>query len=101
MQLARDFFSKQRLGSLVSQAPCIKIALRSHRLARTPTLILNTMSFNNPSAFDLFPIPSSPSSSLVPKHWPGISTESTAVLQEVLKDNHVRWNIFFNDSGFH
>ncbi|KAG6867506.1 hypothetical protein C0993_001915 [Termitomyces sp. T159_Od127] len=59
------------------------------------------MSSNNHNASDLFPVPSSPSSPLIPKHWPGISTESTAALQEILQDNHVKWNIFFNDSGFH
>ncbi|KAG5333941.1 hypothetical protein C0989_004595 [Termitomyces sp. Mn162] len=59
------------------------------------------MSSNHPSTPDLFPVPSSPLSPLIPKHWPGISIESTAALQAVLKDNHVKWNIFFNDSGFH
>ncbi|KAF5375830.1 hypothetical protein D9615_008230 [Tricholomella constricta] len=50
---------------------------------------------------DLFPIPSSPPYKLIPKPWPGISPESTTALREVLKDNHTRWDIFFNDSGFH
>ncbi|KAG6841594.1 hypothetical protein C0991_009350 [Blastosporella zonata] len=59
------------------------------------------MSTDYYSISDLFPIPSSPPSNLVPKRWPGINPETTAALQEVLKDNHTRWHIFFNDSGFH
>ncbi|KAG6839980.1 hypothetical protein H0H93_004856 [Arthromyces matolae] len=51
---------------------------------------------------DLFPVPSAPLPSLlIPKRWPGISLESTEALLDVLKDNHTRWHIFFNDSGFH
>jgi hypothetical protein len=53
------------------------------------------------STDDLFPVPSSPPSTLIPIHWPGISPESTAALREVLKDNHERWHAFFNDHGFH
>ncbi|KAF9446677.1 hypothetical protein P691DRAFT_794239 [Macrolepiota fuliginosa MF-IS2] len=33
--------------------------------------------------------------------WPGISPGSTQALREVLKDNHERWHIIFNDKGFH
>jgi len=50
---------------------------------------------------DLFPIPSSPSSNLIPLHWPGVNPESVAALREVLKDNHERWHAFLNDQGFH
>ncbi|KAG6856964.1 hypothetical protein H0H87_011634 [Tephrocybe sp. NHM501043] len=60
-----------------------------------------TMTDKDTSITDLFPIPSSPPSTLVPKRWPGITPESTDALREVLKDNHTRWHIFFNDSGFH
>lgn len=49
----------------------------------------------------LFPNPSSPPSTLSPYHWPGVSPESTQALRDVLKDNHERWHIFFNDKGFH
>ncbi|KAG6908240.1 hypothetical protein DXG01_005633 [Tephrocybe rancida] len=59
------------------------------------------MGTSDKSIADLFPVPSSPPSTLVPKRWPGISLESTATLREVLKDNHERWHIFFNDSGYH
>lgn len=54
------------------------------------------------SAFEIFPTPSViPPSQKCPTVWPGISPESTAKLLEVLKDNHTRWNNFFNDQGFH
>jgi hypothetical protein len=49
----------------------------------------------------LFPTPSLPPSTLAPYHWPGISPESTQALKDVLKDNHERWHIFFNDKGYH
>ncbi|KAF9483644.1 hypothetical protein BDN70DRAFT_873484 [Pholiota conissans] len=49
----------------------------------------------------LFPVPSRPKSDLSPSHFPGISPESTETLQWVLKDNHVKWHIFFNDEHFH
>ncbi|KAF8063382.1 hypothetical protein FPV67DRAFT_1506313 [Lyophyllum atratum] len=61
----------------------------------------HTIMASDNSITDLFPIPSSPPSTLVPKRWPGINPESTATLREVLKDNHQRWHIFFNDMGFH
>ncbi|GLB42753.1 putative protein of unknown function (DUF4243) [Lyophyllum shimeji] len=59
------------------------------------------MSDDITSISDLFPIPSTPPSPRIPKPWAGISPESTAALREVLKDNHTRWHIFFNDAGFH
>jgi hypothetical protein len=49
----------------------------------------------------LFPDPSPPPSTLSPTTWPGISPEATAVLRRVLKDNHERFHIFFNEKGFH
>ncbi|KJA17353.1 hypothetical protein HYPSUDRAFT_57785 [Hypholoma sublateritium FD-334 SS-4] len=49
----------------------------------------------------LFPAPSLPKSALSPSHFPGISPESTQTLQEILKDNHVRWHVFYNEEGFH
>lgn len=49
----------------------------------------------------LFPAPSLPKSALSPSHFPGISPESTQTLQEVLKDNHVKWHVFYNEEGFH
>ena len=49
------------------------------------------------STNDLFPVPSSPPSRLIPAHWPGISSESITALREVLKDNHERWRTYFYD----
>ncbi|KAH7922285.1 hypothetical protein BV22DRAFT_1131586 [Leucogyrophana mollusca] len=49
----------------------------------------------------LFPQPSPPPTSLSPQRWPGISVESTAALLAVLKDNHKKYHIFFNNMGFH
>lgn len=51
---------------------------------------------------ELFPAPSVlPLSKIGPSVWPGISPESTASLQAVLKDNHEKWHIFINERGFH
>lgn len=49
----------------------------------------------------LFPVPSLPPSRLSPGRSPGVSAESTKTLQNVLKDNHIKWHIFFNDLQFH
>ncbi|KXN91345.1 Oxidoreductase AflY [Leucoagaricus sp. SymC.cos] len=49
----------------------------------------------------LYPTPSPPPSTLSPYQWPGVSPESTQALKEVLKDNHERWHIFFNDRHYH
>ncbi|KAI6013231.1 hypothetical protein EDC04DRAFT_718557 [Pisolithus marmoratus] len=48
-----------------------------------------------------FPPPSLPPSPLSPQRLPGTSIESLAALQYVLKDNHKRWHIFFNDRKHH
>ncbi|CAA7267855.1 unnamed protein product [Cyclocybe aegerita] len=37
----------------------------------------------------------------VPRIWPGVSAASTNTLRSVLKDNHIRWHVFFNQRGFH
>ncbi|KAF9525664.1 hypothetical protein CPB83DRAFT_859144 [Crepidotus variabilis] len=51
----------------------------------------------------LFPVtvPSLPPSKLTPVHSAGVSPQSTEALEEVLKDNHVKWHIFFNEARFH
>ncbi|TFK38464.1 hypothetical protein BDQ12DRAFT_605867 [Crucibulum laeve] len=49
----------------------------------------------------LFPSPSAPPSRLSPAHWPGVNLHSAASLQKVLKDNHEKWHVFFNDKQFH
>ncbi|KAM6493037.1 Protein of unknown function (DUF4243) domain containing protein [Amanita muscaria] len=49
----------------------------------------------------LFPTPAPPPSLVAPARWPGITPHSVEVLKKVLKDNHDRWHIFFNDRNFH
>ncbi|KZT67499.1 hypothetical protein DAEQUDRAFT_673054 [Daedalea quercina L-15889] len=49
---------------------------------------------------DLFPLPSPPPS-LCPQRFPGVSHESSTTLVKLLKDNHVRWHMYFNDRQFH
>ncbi|PBK66036.1 hypothetical protein ARMSODRAFT_1086932 [Armillaria solidipes] len=50
---------------------------------------------------ELFPAPSSAASSLTPVFLPGADADSTLALQSVLRDNHDKWHIFFNDREFH
>ncbi|KAF8896871.1 hypothetical protein CPB84DRAFT_1781641 [Gymnopilus junonius] len=57
--------------------------------------------FVTPMSSFLFPTPSLPQSSLTPSHFPGVSPDSTTTLQNVLKDNHAKWHIFFNEKRFH
>ncbi|KAF8126386.1 hypothetical protein EV363DRAFT_1348460 [Boletus edulis] len=49
----------------------------------------------------LFPAPSLPPSQLSPQRYPGANLESLTALQDVLKDNHQRHHIFFNETRFH
>ncbi|KAG2125372.1 hypothetical protein DEU56DRAFT_743878 [Suillus clintonianus] len=49
----------------------------------------------------LFPSSSSPPTVLSPPRYPGISPEAAAALKYVLKDNHTKYHIFFNDLLFH
>ncbi|KAG6844831.1 hypothetical protein H0H93_016339, partial [Arthromyces matolae] len=44
---------------------------------------------------DLFPAPSTSRSKLTPRSWPGITPESTATLQRIIKDSHEKWHVFF------
>lgn len=48
----------------------------------------------------LFPVPSPPPF-LCPPRFPGITLEATNMLLGVLKENHERWHIFFNEKGHH
>ena len=48
----------------------------------------------------LFPTPSTPPA-LCPQRFPGITLEATSTLLDVLKENHTRWHIFFNEKGHH
>ncbi|KAK0242985.1 hypothetical protein EDD85DRAFT_813399 [Armillaria nabsnona] len=50
---------------------------------------------------ELFPTPSSAASILTPAFLPGADADSTLAMQSVLRDNHDKWHIFFNDKGFH
>ncbi|KAG6377856.1 hypothetical protein JVT61DRAFT_14637 [Boletus reticuloceps] len=50
---------------------------------------------------ELFPAPSHPPSLLSPQRLPGSTPESLAVLQNVLRDNHQRYHIFWNNTRFH
>ncbi|KAJ8473956.1 hypothetical protein ONZ51_g7532 [Trametes cubensis] len=47
----------------------------------------------------LYPAPSPSPSVQAPRRLPGSTPESTSTLIKVLKDNHVKWHIFFNDKG--
>ena len=50
----------------------------------------------------LFPTPRpSPPTDFAPDRHPGWDSDSTETVLELLKDNHKRWHIFFNDRGFH
>ncbi|KAL6302568.1 hypothetical protein BKA93DRAFT_827272 [Sparassis latifolia] len=49
----------------------------------------------------LFPAPYPPPSPLSPGRWPGITQDSTLALGRLLKENHEKWHIFFNDMHFH
>ena len=49
----------------------------------------------------LFPVPSPAPSPQAPVRFPGITPDSAATLQKALKDNHVKWHIFFNFKRFH
>ena len=50
----------------------------------------------------LFPTPpSSPPVSFAPTRNPGWDHRSTETVLELLKDNHKKWHIFFNDLKFH
>ncbi|EJF60831.1 hypothetical protein DICSQDRAFT_61817 [Dichomitus squalens LYAD-421 SS1] len=49
----------------------------------------------------LFPIPAQAPSFQAPARFPGSSPEAVVALQRTLKDNHVKWHIFFNTQRFH
>lgn len=65
-----------------------------------PKLKLN-MSSRKPTLDSLFPTPAAPPDLAAPARWSGITPKTVEVLKRVLKDNHERWHIFFNDRGFH
>ncbi|KAG6897937.1 hypothetical protein C0992_008685 [Termitomyces sp. T32_za158] len=44
---------------------------------------------------NLFPAPSPARSKLTPRTWAGITPESTANVQSLIKESHERWHVFF------
>lgn len=48
----------------------------------------------------LFPLPAPPPA-FAPQRLPGVTHKSSTKLVEILKENHTRSHIFFNDKGFH
>ncbi|EIW52976.1 uncharacterized protein TRAVEDRAFT_175105 [Trametes versicolor FP-101664 SS1] len=57
--------------------------------------------FDHAKLDKLYTIPSHSPSAQAPKRFPGVTPESTATLLETLRDNHVKWHIFFNEKHFH
>lgn len=49
----------------------------------------------------LFPTPAAPPNLAATARLPGITPQTVEALKRVLKDNHERWHIFFNDRRFH
>ena len=70
-------------------------------MSETPTAFITGMSTTYQRLDELFPVPSLPPSQLSPQRLPGANLESLAALQGVLKDNHQRYHVFFNDTKFH
>ncbi|KAJ4480913.1 hypothetical protein J3R30DRAFT_3656651 [Lentinula aciculospora] len=59
------------------------------------------MVLNTTPSFELFPEPSLLAPSKWPPRLPGINSKTTATLLEILKENHEKWDIFFDDDGRH
>ena len=59
------------------------------------------MPSDRPTLESLFPAPVEPPALAAPARWPGITPKSVEVLKKVLKNNHERWNVFFEDKGHH
>jgi hypothetical protein len=59
------------------------------------------MALNNVASFELFPEPSFLALSKAPPRWPGNNSKTTKILLDILKDNHDKWHIFFDDDGRH
>lgn len=49
----------------------------------------------------LFPAPFQSGSSFSPTQNPGVTAEAGDALVRLLKDNHEKYHIYFNDRGFH
>ncbi len=59
------------------------------------------LEFDHVKLNKLYTIPLHSPSAQVLKWFPGITPESTATLLETLRDNHVKWHIFFNKKHYH
>ena len=76
--------------------------IKPQRVGVLSPIAVRQMSSSTMNTIDaLFPAPTLPPSVLSPQRFPGASTDSLAALQYVLKDNHKRWHIFYNDLKFH
>ncbi|KAJ3881401.1 hypothetical protein F5051DRAFT_494942 [Lentinula edodes] len=51
--------------------------------------------------FELFPEPPLLAPPKAPPRMPGANSKTTAVLLDILKENHAKWHIFFDDDGRH
>ncbi|KAJ3782053.1 hypothetical protein GGU10DRAFT_378952 [Lentinula aff. detonsa] len=61
------------------------------------------MALNNLAlkSFELFPEPSLLAPLKAPPRLPGINSKTTEALLDILKENHAKWHIFFDDAGRH
>ncbi|KIK66449.1 hypothetical protein GYMLUDRAFT_218552 [Collybiopsis luxurians FD-317 M1] len=59
------------------------------------------MASNSTTGFELFPEPSLLAPPKAPPRLPGGNAQTAKALLDVLKDNHERWHIFFDDNGRH
>lgn len=57
--------------------------------------------FDHAKLDKLYTTPSHSPSAQAPTRFSGVTPESTATLLETLRDNHVKWHIFFNEKGYH
>ncbi|KAK0451420.1 uncharacterized protein EV420DRAFT_716756 [Desarmillaria tabescens] len=53
------------------------------------------------ATFEWFPSPAILPTNFTPNTIPGVDAESTLSLQNVLRDNHEKWHVFFNHLRFH
>ncbi|KAJ8595539.1 hypothetical protein M405DRAFT_338266 [Rhizopogon salebrosus TDB-379] len=91
---------------LLSQQPMCSVRMRMHHLDYLPSqgkdLNMFEQTCHDGTELDaLFPIPSFPPTVLCPQRYAGTSPEAVVALRYVLKDNHTKYHIFFNDLKFH
>ncbi|KAJ3828688.1 hypothetical protein F5880DRAFT_1621049 [Lentinula raphanica] len=53
------------------------------------------------SKFELFPEPSLLAPPKAPPRLPGINSKTTTTLLDILRENHAKWHIFYDDAGRH